>query len=330
MTFLYDLQWSRTCYQLLLAFLLFTMAKEAAKGQNLVSHYLPMTSTTVILTDDVSIPATSAGYSLWLPDIKTEGVILFFHSRKDTSSEFIVEYANSLGIAVMYVTTENPLEFLFSVESREKLSSLLNHALESKSLPRDKIMICGMSLAGTRALIMTRHGQSHETAYPFVPLAVAICDAPLDMIRFFRSTRRAERLNHHPAAANEGAWVSRHLFNNLKGTPKDQPENYAAYTVYSFDHREQLDIEYLDGIHVRAYTEPDVQWWINTRRKDYYDMNAVDMAGLINELMIRGHQKTRLITTVGKGYRPDGTKHPHSWNIVDEKELVDWFVNLVK
>ena len=46
-----------------------------------------------------------------------------------------------------------------------------------------------------------------------------------------------------------------------------------------------------EDVHVRAYTEPDVQWWMETRRKDYYGMNAIDMAAFINDLNLSGNEK---------------------------------------
>jgi hypothetical protein len=85
----------------------------------------------------------------------------------------------------------------------------------------------------------------------------------------------------------------------------------------------------LKGIAIRAYTEPDVNWWIETRRKDYYSMNSIDLAALINELKIFGNENSELIITNNKGYMPDGNRHPHSWSIVDEKEMVDWFLRLI-
>ena len=81
-------------------------------------------------------------------------------------------------------------------------------------------------------------------------------------------------------------------------------------------------------IAVRAYTEPDVKWWMAIRRKDYDSMNAVDFAAFINALNLMGNQQAELILTTDKGYLPDGTRHPHSWSIVDNKELINWFVSL--
>lgn len=59
-------------------------------------------------------------------------------------------------------------------------------------------------------------------------------------------------------------------------------------------------------------------------------MNAIDLAALVNELKIRENQQIELITTHNKGYHPDETRHPHSWSIVDEEELIDWFVAMIK
>ena len=57
-------------------------------------------------------------------------------------------------------------------------------------------------------------------------------------------------------------------------------------------------------------------------------MNAIDLAALVNELRILGNERAELIVTRARGKLPDGTRHPHSWSIVDEKELIDWFLAL--
>ena len=52
----------------------------------------------------------------------------------------------------------------------------------------------------------------------------------------------------------------------------------------------------------------------------------MDHAALINLLRVAGNARAELITTTGKGYRPDGRRHPHSWSIVDELDLVRWLL----
>jgi hypothetical protein len=55
-------------------------------------------------------------------------------------------------------------------------------------------------------------------------------------------------------------------------------------------------------------------------------MNAVDHAALINLLRVAGNDRAELITTTGRGYRPGGRRHPHSWSIVDEAQLERWLL----
>ncbi len=69
----------------------------------------------ILLTEGISIPKVNKGYTLWLPDTgKIEGLIVFTHSRRNTiNSEFIIDYALSKQLAVLYATTENRFEIFF-------------------------------------------------------------------------------------------------------------------------------------------------------------------------------------------------------------------------
>lgn len=62
------------------------------------------------------------------------------------------------------------------------------------------------------------------------------------------------------------------------------------------------------------------------RNLDFFGMNSVDHAALINLLRVAGNDRAELITTTGKGFRPSGRRHPHSWSIVDEPELARWLL----
>ena len=120
------------------------------------------------------------------------------------------------------------------------------------------------------------------------------------------------------------------LENDLGGSPEESLDAYINYSPYSYIADDGGNAKYYSNIAIRTYTEPDVNWWIANRGKDYYGMNSVDKAGLINQLRILGNDNAELITTTDKGYRPNGGRHPHSWSIVDEKELVDWFLGLME
>ncbi|MDX6747060.1 hypothetical protein SHK09_09685 [Polaribacter sp. PL03] len=39
-----------------------------------------------------------------------------------------------------------------------------------------------------------------------------------------------------------------------------------------------------------------------------------------------GGDNIKLINTKNRGYRANGERHPHSWSIVDEKDLINWIL----
>ena len=114
----------------------------------------------------------------------------------------------------------------------------------------------------------------------------------------------------------------------MGGTPDQQPEAYREYSPFVHDyHLDTLQNVWLP-VAIRIYTEPDVQWWMRERTKNLFGMNTLDASAWINHLQLLGHTRATLITTSEKGHHPDGRRHPHSWSIVDNGELVRWFLNL--
>ncbi len=57
-------------------------------------------------------------------------------------------------------------------------------------------------------------------------------------------------------------------------------------------------------------------------------MNSFDFAAMTNELKRMGSKKIELMITTGKGYRkPGNTRHPHSWSIVEPKDILKWMLH---
>ncbi|MAY83835.1 MAG: hypothetical protein CMP59_06830 [Flavobacteriales bacterium] len=281
------------------------------------------------LAEGIAIDKINSGYTLWYNETRPrKGMLVFFNPRRDEEeSSELIDYCLENDLAVLYATTDNRLEFLFKDEKMEELHDYLKEVIQLYDIPRDQLLYCGMSLAGTRALKMTVYGNSHSGADQIVPKAIAICDAPLDMLRFFKANKRAAEIDYNPIASNEGYWVSSYLEANL-GNPANDADNYINYSPYTYQLNGGLHLNAFENTAIRAYTEPDVNWWIKERRKSYYGMNAIDMAAFVNELKIRNHPNAELITTQEKGFLEDGKRHPHSWSIVDEAELIDWFLAL--
>ena len=158
------------------------------------------------------------------------------------------------------------------------------------------------------------------------PLEFLFDEGALDMTRMWNAMRRAGEARFHPAAADEGRWVRYMLETNLGGTPGEVPDRYVSYSPYAHSAPDAGNAVHLRDVAVRAYHEPDVNWWIENRRKSYYDMNSIDLAALINTLRLHGNERAELITTHRRREGFAGGSSPHTWSIVDETDLVDWFL----
>lgn len=319
---------------LLFSILLFSFSQGCTTAQNAtVIQYTETRNGLTRLTDSLSIPEEDAGYTLILPEkLSPKAVLVLFLSGRDTSDagfemRLYVE-AVKRQAAVIYLTTGNRFEFLFDDAAYAQLDRYLHHAIDGHALPADRLLFGGMSLAGTRAMKFAIWCLEGKSAHGIRPKAVALCDAPLDFVRFWKALDRAKRLQINPTAANEASWVTAVLERQLGGTPSNQLPAYQNYSPYCHDLDNGGHAAVLKGIAFRAYTEPDVQWWMDNRGNDYYSMNALDAAAAVNQLRILGNKRAELILTEKKGYRPDGQRHPHSWSIVDNAELVEWLLGL--
>ncbi|GJM44935.1 MAG: hypothetical protein DHS20C21_17770 [Gemmatimonadota bacterium] len=278
------------------------------------------------------IPRTERGFTLALPDdpAGTRGVVVFTQ-RGRVALEYpwaegsLEAMATARQLAVLHLSTGDPLDFYFGDVPHEVCLSI-EAALSANAVPTRRLFLAGLSLAGTRALRLAIHLREHPEAHDLNVAGVAVVDAPLDLARLWRAEVRARETRFHPGATDEGRWVTYLLETHLGGTPDTAAEAYARASPYSHDLPGGGAAATLVPIPVRAYHEPDVNWWIENRRKDYYSMNSIDLAALINQLKILGSERAELVTTSTRGTRLTREETPHSWKIVDEAELLDWFV----
>lgn len=316
----------RKSYFYLLVFMLLPLHSSA----QLIKQHIEEKKGLLQLAPNISVPYENAGYTLVLPkNKKVKGLVVFFNSDRDTVNK-LHRYAIPKQLAVVYLTTGNRFEFFFEAEKMQQIEGYLQTIISTYHIPQKNLLFLGMSLAGTRALKQAIFAQQAGAEFKLVPRAIAICDSPIDFVRFWKEGEKAKQLKHSPIAVNEATWVTAYLEKNLEGTPKTHLQVYQNYSPYSYSNFGTGNEKWLRDIAVRAYTEPDVQWWMDNRGKDYYGMNAVDAAALINALRLLGNQEAELRLSTDKGYRPDGSRHPHAWSIVDEEELVEWFARLIE
>ena len=157
------------------------------------------------------------------------------------------------------------------------------------------------------------------------PNAVFAIDPPIDFEQMYNSSKRNLRLSVNTESNGESVFLLKKIKEIMNGTPENAIANYKKISPYSFSDTSQTAIKKLLKVPLRIYTEPDIHWWMKERGMDYTSMNSTLHSAMINELNRHGNRNAKLIITLNKGYRKsDNNRHPHSWSIVDNDELIKW------
>ncbi|RPI70981.1 MAG: hypothetical protein EHM47_11125 [Ignavibacteriales bacterium] len=303
-------------------------------SQKLVEQYKPPEGYLRIGPEqEQMIPMVEHGFTLILPENEeADGVIIIpagkrFNFKDAAKTDSTLENeALDRNLAVLYILTGNPVDFYFESDVLSDVTKRLQEILSENDLKGKPVYLTGMSLAGTRALRLAVYLETNREKFWLRPAAVAIVDAPLDMVRFWDVENRAIINNFNQVAVDEAKWVTYILKENL-GTPQENFNNYIDYSPFVYTAEEGGNAEELRNTPVRAYHEPDVNWWIENRRKDYYSMNSIDMAGLINQLKLLNNEDAELVTTHQKRKGFSEGSSPHTETIVDYAELMEWFLS---
>lgn len=257
-------------------------------------------------------------YHVHLPEKAIKGLIVLAYE------DFIdPKTATSQGLAVASLTPkEDYLLTMFDQNIIKKYEEMILDICQKHQISTAKVIVGGLSAGGVLAVRLAEYNQEKNSA--FKPTAVFAVDPPLDYERFWYECERKVRLNFHPAAVGEGNEVMRRMKMAFGDSPNQAQKRYWESAPYSRNAPDGGRIQWLKSTPIRIYHEADIDWWIENRRQDYLSTNSVDCAGAINDLKILGNAQAELITTTGKGYRSDGARHPHSWSIVNEADLVNW------
>ncbi len=281
------------------------------------------------LTKELSVPHDSVGYSIFLPTAPPVGAVVFFGNTAYTKDNYADESdmiipALQKQLAVIFLSSGKIIDFYFHDTDLKRADSILNLATTHHQIPKNRLLLCGLSLAGTRAMRYAMYCMDHRANSKIMPRAIAISDAPLDMIRFWGEESFALEVQHNQMSAGEARFVLPLLEKHL-GKPQNT-RSYFSYSPFCYSAPKGGNIHKFKNIAIRAYHEPDINWWIQNRGKDYYSMNSLDMAAMINRLQLLGNKKAELVTTVSKRKNIAQGVTPHTWSFVDNEPLVTWFL----
>jgi hypothetical protein len=204
--------------------------------------------------------------------------------------------------------------------SQQSFDKIIKDVNTKHKLIDQRLYIGGFSIGGSCTI---KYAENATVK----PTAIFAIDPPLDFERVYNSAKRDIRLSKDNKPNQENLYIVERLEKETGGSPAKKLAAYYRFSPYSFSDTTQAAIKKLTKTPLRIYTEPDINWWMKERRADFTNINSTECSALINELNRLGNNKAALITTNNKGFRkPDNLRHPHSWSIVDNDELIKWLL----
>lgn len=212
-----------------------------------------------------------------------------------------------------------------------RLDALIAHVVDDHHYDRERIALGGFSAGGYGAFrYALRKLQGEPLA--ILPAAMISVDAPLDIERWYRGMNLfIQRVNDTNPFYGECRYLTQMYRDMLGGTPDEKPAAYRAQSVLTASLPDGGNARYFRNIPVRLYSEPDMDFFV-PYGLDYAGINAYDQVSFATILKSLGNDRVSLVLTSGKGYRADlgGRRLPHSWSIVDERELATWIAERLK
>lgn len=270
-------------------------------------------------------------YYKMVPNTPPTGVLVIIPSGGETVENLIKQIslhkvAFKKGILVVFPSINWGTNDRFAENSL--LDTIFKEVVEEHKAPKDKFILCGLSNGGMISLTYSINAVKNADTY-VTPKGIIGLDPPLDFAHYYKYCEREIERNFTPAGVAEAKWMLNN-FNTSYGSPDDYPQNYIDASPYSYGANSGGNAKYLTNIAIRMHSDLNLDYLLNQRKRDLYDWNGTDIVAFVNQLKLNGNTNAEVIITQNKGIRYDGTKHPHSWSIMDTDETIDWILELIK
>jgi pimeloyl-ACP methyl ester carboxylesterase len=233
----------------------------------------------------------------------------------------IHRYASENGYITIIPALGDWSFFYIDSTSNQKLNSFIQAVFKKYKLSNDNFFIGGFSMGGCGAVQYAQQALKVSSNLK-KPAGVFAVDPPLDWERLYSNMLDS---NKKPIANEENLYWTKRINKLFKTNPDINPKFFWSISPFARSDTSHNALKSIINLPIRIYNEPDINWYIDNRSADYYALNVLDSAAMIKWLKKLGNDKAELVITTGKGYRiTENKRHPHSWSIVDAKELVDW------
>lgn len=204
---------------------------------------------------------------------------------------------------------------------KQNLAKKLNAILLENKITNSNVFIGGFSSGGNLSLLISNH--LIKTQNHIQPKGIFLVDPPLDLEEVYNSAKKDIQLNKNTEAVEEGKFLVNLLEQNL-GNPQTNIKKYKIASPYLISQNSINNIDHLQNIKVRFYSEPDLKWQSENKDRKYEDLNAHKVEKTWEAIKNLGNTKADFIKTENLGIRANGQRHPHSWSIVQKQELLKW------
>lgn len=295
----------------------------------LISFALQLTAQKTEIVYREKKDSTANYYLALLPDSTSKGLLLiiggFCASPAQVMTETILPVtACKAGYTVIIPALYNCDSISSNAIAQKKLIEIIPEVIKKYNIPENKFIIGGQSMGGHQALFFAEQAYKLDNKEIIKPDLVFGVDPPLNMKRLWNSFTHSVQLNFSDAAVAEAKEQLRRFKILYGGSPLQNPKKYEAVSSYYAGAKNGGNAKYLKNVPVRLYCDPDISWIIDKRRGSAEFMNMADLSGCISQLKILGNNNAEFINCLGKGFKPDGTRHPHFFSMLDADEFVLW------
>lgn len=209
-----------------------------------------------------------------------------------------------------------------------KLTKVLKDILNRYKVKSNTFVLGGYSAGGMIAMRYVELCNEFPSKFPIQPKGIFTIDSPIDIFTIYEQLEESAKNKYSELAVEEAVRAIGHIKNDY-GVPLENIATYSKLTAFSMNKTYGQNEQFLKNIAVRTYHDVDIAWRIKNRNQTVHGSNYEVTAELINRLVLMGNDKAEFMQTFQTGFRSNGQRHPHSWSIVNEVELIKWMNGLI-
>jgi len=226
------------------------------------------------------------------------------------------------GITTLLLNRNQKL-FLNDAEKME-FAKELNTILDANHVEKKNVFIGGFSGGGNISILLSNY--LLKTKNQIQPKGVFAVDSPIDLEKLYSNAKKDISRNIYQEGVEEARYIIAMLEKDL-GKPDDNKEKYAMLSPFLLSVNSTNNITILKDVKTRFYYELDLKNQLEKTGRKYDELNAYQLEKFHEVLTNMGAKNSNLIVTKNRGYRADGSKNTHTWNLVERESLVKWMLN---